>query len=153
MVGAAARGIAGDQRLLELAAAGIGHATVIRSGADSLEPADLDLALRYLPDVRVVVLVRPPARLLGTAVADADWAGAPLVLVGPLDDDALEALVPASPAIEPMVIDPPAADPPGADPDGTFAGFVAALAVRLDAGDPPAAAFEATVASLAVDRA
>jgi hypothetical protein len=67
MVGAAAPGSLGDGRLLELAAAGVGHATVIRSGAEALDAKDLDLALRYLPDVRCVVLVRPSESLVATA--------------------------------------------------------------------------------------
>ena len=148
MVGAAASGPSGDQRLLALATASVGHATVIRSGADSLDPADLNLALRYLPDLRCAVLVRPPARLLPTALADADWAGATLVLVGPLEADAVAALDDA-PGSAPIVLEPPA----DADPDDTFAGFVAALATRLDAGDPPETAFRATVAALAADPA
>lgn len=160
MVGAAIAGPAGDLRLLELGAAGIGYATVIRSGADSLDPADLDLALRYLPDVRAVVLVRPPGRLLATAIDVADWAGAALVLVGPLDAETLAAVDAAgsraaaragaagTAAAGVLVL-----DPPGADPEGTFAGFVAALAIRLDAGDPPEVAFRATAAALAVDPA
>jgi hypothetical protein len=159
MVGAAAQGPPGDARLLQLAAAGIGHATVIRSGAVSLDPGDLNLALRYLPDIRAVVLVRPPARLLATALADADWAGAPLVLIGPLDAETVATLDAAAPSSAPPAASPPPAtqpiviDPPTADPDGTFAGFVASLATRLDAGDPPEAAFRATVANLAVDPA
>ena len=164
MIGAAAPGPSGDQRLLDLAAANVGHATVIRSGANSLDPADLELALRYLPDIRAVVLVRPPARLLSTALAGADFASAPLVVVGPLDAESLEALdaragdasaaapgstAPGSAAsAAPILLDPPARDP-----DGTFAGFVAALAVRLDAGDAPDAAFRGTIATLAVDPA
>ena len=159
MVGAAAPGAAGDRRLLELAGADIGHATVIRSGADRLDAKDLDLALHYLPDIRCVVLVRPPARLLATSIGTADWAGAPLVVVGPLEPEAIAALdgaaghgdvgrSAASASAAPILL-----DPPPSDPDGTFAGFVAALAVRLDAGDPPEAAFRATVAALAVDPA
>ena len=104
-----------------------------------------------------MVLVRAPARLLPTALAAADWAGAPLVLVGPLDADATAALDGAvdggldgaSTASSPIVLEPPR----DADPDGTFAGFVAALATRLDAGDPPEAAFRATVSALAADPA
>ena len=38
------------------------------------------------------------------------------------------------------------------DPDGTFAGFVAALATRLDAGRPAAEAWQETIAGLAADR-
>jgi hypothetical protein len=149
-----------DRVLYELTAADVGHATVVRSARAAMEPADLDLALRYLPDIRAVVLVRPPARLLATAIAGADFAGAPLVVVGPLDPESLAALesrggaagavgaAGLAGAAAPIVLDPPARDP-----DGTFAGFVAALAARLDAGDAPDAAFRATVASLAVDPA
>ena len=133
---------ASDTVLFDLAQVGVGHATVVRSARASTEAADLDLALRYLPEIRCVVLVAPPTRLLETAVGAADYAGARLVVVGPLDAEALVALE------SPIVLDPPAHDP-----DGTFAGFVAALAVRLDAGDPPEAAFRATVSSLAVDPA
>jgi hypothetical protein len=35
---------------------------------------------------------------------------------------------------------------------GTFAGLVAALAVRLDAGEDPAAAWKSTADALAVDK-
>jgi hypothetical protein len=144
MVGVAAPDPTGDTRLLELAAASIGHATVIRSRADAIEPADLDLALRYLPDVRAVVLVAPDATLANPAAAAAGWTGASVVIVGPLDQVALDALD-ASP-VRPMVLEPPASDP-----DDAFPGVVAALAVRLDAGDTPTDAWRATVATLAID--
>jgi hypothetical protein len=148
MVGVTAPSPEGDARLIELAASNVGHATVLRTSAPSLDAKDLDLALRYLPEVRCVALAQPPARLLETALAVADWAGATLVLVGPLEVDAL-ATLDAWAAAGPIVLDPPG----DSDPDGTFAGFVAALATRLDAGDPPEAAFRATVAELAVDPA
>lgn len=136
-----------DGVLYELTAAGVGHATVVRSAGGAMEPADLELALRYLPDIRAVVLVRPPARLLSTALAGADFTGATVILVGLLEEDALAALASSrSGSAAPLIL-----DPPDSDRDGTFAGFVAALAVRLDAGDAPEAAFRATVASLAVD--
>jgi hypothetical protein len=137
-----------DRVLFELTAGGVGHATVVRSARVMLEPADLDLALRYLPDIRAVVLVRPPARLVPTAVGGADYAGAPLVVVGPLDAETLTALEQRTGAMAPILLDPPAHDR-----DATFAGFVAALAVRLEAGEPPETAFRTTVAALAVDPA
>jgi len=140
-----------DRVLFELTAAGVGHATVVRSARGSIEPADIDLALRYLPDIRAVVLVRPPAGIVPTAIAGADFASAPLVVVGPLDAGtmtALEARTGSEGSRAPIVI-----DPPPTDPDGTFAGFVAALATRLDAGDEAAAAFQSTVSALAVDPA
>lgn len=148
-----------DTKLFDLAEAGVGHATVVRSARASMEAADLDLALRYLPDIGCVVLASPPSRLLDAALAGAEFAGAPLVIVGPLDDESLAALeargsaanagaAGASAGTTPIVLDPPAHDP-----DGTFAGFVAALAHRLDRGDDPETAFRSTVAALAADPA
>jgi hypothetical protein len=162
VVGAAPIGPAGDRLLLELAAAGVGHATVTRStraiaepaagsasaaaagaaGQADIEPADLELALRYLPDVRAIVLVGPPATLLLTAAAAVSFAGAVLVVIGPVDPAALDALG----APGPIVLDPPAHDP-----DGAFLGVVAALATRLDAGEAPSTAWRATVSALALD--
>ena len=146
VVGVAPGGSTGDRQLVELALAGVGHATVIRSEATGIEPADLDLALRYLPDVRAIVLVAPNAALLATALAASSWSGAALVLVGPLDAEATAAVDAA--AVPPILLEPPARDP-----DGAFAGVAAALAVRLDAGEDPAAAWQATVATLALDPA
>ena len=54
MVGVATPDEAGDKRLLDLAKAGIGHATVVRSGSEGLDAADLDLALHYLPEIRAM---------------------------------------------------------------------------------------------------
>jgi hypothetical protein len=141
VVGVVAATPAGDAMLLELAAVDIGHATIIRSAAQGIEPADLDLALRYLPDVRAVVLVDPDASLLPVARAAAAWSGASLVVVaaaGEITDEA--------PGPEAIVLQPPASDP-----DGTFAGFVAALAARLDAGEEPTVAWRSTIDALAVD--
>ena len=139
MVGVAAPDAKGDAMLLELAAANVGHAAVVRSGADGLEAADLDLALRYLPDIRAIVLVAPDPSLLTPAAAASGWSGAGLVIVAaagvPLD-------------VAPQAIE---LQPPSSDLEGTFAGLVAALAVRLDAGDEPTAAWEATTHALAVD--
>jgi hypothetical protein len=132
-----------DRVLFQLAQAGAGHATVVRSSRGSMEPADLDLALHYLPEVRAIVLVGVPPQLLGTAIEAASWTGAPLVLIGPMAGE-----VPEAPAGVSMVV----LEAPEHDPDGTFAGFVAAFAVRLDAGDPLDAAWRATLGSLAVDR-
>ena len=143
VVGVVPTGAAGDRQLLELAGPGVGHATVIRSGANGIEPADLDLALRYLPDLRVIVLVRPAAALLATATAGSAWSGAALLVVGPLPAETAAVLP----------VDAIAIDPPTRDPDGAFAGVAASLAGRLDAGEAHAAAWEATVAELSLDRA
>jgi hypothetical protein len=162
VVGVAPIGTAGDRLLLQLVAAGVGHATVTRSigavaepaagspGAaaagsaaqPAIEPADLELALHYLPDVRAIVLVEPPVTLLSTAAAAAGFAGATLIVVGPVDHASLDALGP------PLAI---VLDPPAHDPDGAFAGVVAALATRLDAGEDPTTAWAATLNTLAVE--
>jgi len=141
MVGVAAPDAAGDARLLELAAAGVGHATVVRSGADSLDAADLDLALHYLPEIRAIVLVGPDASLIAPAAAESSWSGAGLVLVSS------KGAAPDTSAVPNAIV----LEPPPSDPDGTFAGLVAALAARLDAGQDPAAAWKATASALAVD--
>ncbi|HUG31209.1 MAG TPA: hypothetical protein VMQ65_11940 [Candidatus Limnocylindria bacterium] len=166
IVGVAPAGAAGDRQLVELAAAGVGHATVTRSGAAGvepgtavgiqpgtvgIEPADLELALRYLPDIRAIVLVEPDEALLATASAASAWSGTTLIVVGTAEADYAatgSAASGSATTAEPIVLQPPARDP-----DGAFAGLVAALAVRLDAGEVPAVAWQATLAALAVDPA
>jgi hypothetical protein len=149
VVGVSPPGPAGDRQLVELATAEVGHATVIRSVASGVEAADLDLALRYLPEVRVVALVAPAAGLLAAALAASSWSGASLIVLGPLDADAASVIATAEPGPGvPIVLDPPSRDPAGA-----FAGVVAALAVRLDAGEDAARAWRSTVAALAIDPA
>lgn len=144
MVGAASTDATGDARLLQLASAGIGHATVVRSRADGLETADLDLALRYLPDIRAIVLVSPHPSLVAPAAAASGWSGAGLVIVArPSGSGEIAAGV----APEAIVLEPPTVDH-----DGTFAGLLAALAGRLDAGDDPQTAWDSTVSALAVDQ-
>jgi hypothetical protein len=90
------------------------------------------------------VLVEPDAALVAPAAAASSWSEAGLVVVGPVDAPTTAALDEIGTAI---VLDPPATDS-----DGTFAGFVAALATRLDAGRPAAEAWQDTIAGLAADR-
>lgn len=136
----------GDRRLLELATAGIGHAAVLRGPARDLDPADVDLALRYLPDVRVVVTLGLASAVLEVAGQRAGWAGATLIAIGDgsADDggDSTGVDLPEDAIL---------LDPPATDPDGTFAGFVGTLAARLDAGATPADAWAATTRALSVD--
>jgi hypothetical protein len=133
-------GEAGDRRLIELAEAGIGHAAALRSPSAGLDPGDLQLALRYLPDVRVIVMAGDEPELAATAAEAAAWSNAALILIRATRDP-LETVVPDAIVLE----------GPARDPDGAFAGMVAALAVRLDAGDGPAAAWRAVTAELGVD--
>lgn len=135
---------AGDRRLLELRALRVGHAAVLRSTADGLDAADLDLALRYLPDISAIVLVEPPPGLVATAVAAASWLGAGLVLVAsePVD------LTGEAGRPDRVVV----LGPPRSDPDGVFAELVAALAVRLAGGSSSADALSDASSALGVER-
>ena len=97
----------------------------------SMDAADLDLALRYLPDYRVVVVADDlDTAALATVVAAAAWAGAHLVLLVS-SDRATDDLPPAATVLE----------RPPRDPDGAFARVVASYAVGLDQGREPRAAF------------
>jgi hypothetical protein len=135
---------AGDAILLALAKAGVRHAAVLRTPAAGLEAADLDLALRYLPDIRAIVVVDAGAELASAATAAAGWSDAALVLVTPPTETATD--WPAELADAGVVLAAPASDP-----DGAFAGFVAALAVRLAAGATPADAWTQTATALGVE--
>lgn len=143
VIGIVADGPEGDQLLLKLAEASVGHAAVLRTVDRPMEPADITLALRYLPDVAVVVATNLPPDLLSAVSDGAGFAGAPLIVLRAGDDDD-----PAAPDIGDAATILVA---PKTDPDGTFAGFVAAFAGRLDSGDVPADAWARTLQKLAVD--
>ena len=132
----------GDRRLIALAAAGIGHAAVLRTAFRALEAADIELALRYLPDLRVVVATDPEDAVIPTLTDGAAYAGAALVVIGRPDQTDRRRDLPTSAIVLAA---------PLSDPDGTFAGFVGAFAARLDGGAAPADAWAATVRDLAVD--
>jgi hypothetical protein len=150
LIATAPHGSAGDALLAELTKAGVGHAAVLRSSAPALEPADLELALRYVPDVRVVVVAEDEPGLWGAAGDAAAWSGASLILIsgshaaaGPGDPSNAE----RSAATDAIVL----AGPPR-DPDEAFAGLVASLAARLDRGEHPDAAWRGVSAGLGVER-
>ena len=132
----------GDRQLIALATAGIGHAAVLRTASRALEAADVDLALRYLPELRVVVAAGADASLLPTLVDGAAYAGASLIVIDRAGATEAERNLPPSAIV---------LEAPSSDPDGTFAGFVGAFAARLDGGAVPADAWETTVRDLAVD--
>jgi hypothetical protein len=162
LVATVPEGTSGDRALAELAAAGVGHAATLRSSAASLEPADLQLALRYLPDVRVVVLAADVPALLAVATEAAAWSGAPLLVAGAgsgagTGAASFEADVARSAsssgdggarASAPAMI---VLQPPPSDPDEAFAGLVAALAVRLDAGESPTEAWRGVSRDLGLE--
>jgi hypothetical protein len=143
VVGIVPEGPDGDRLILTLSAADVGHAAVFRAPARSLEAADLDLALQYLPDIRVVIAVELEAPLLGVIGSAAAFAGAPLIVVqGGGRDDAGNA---------PEASDAIVLQAPREDHDDTFAGFVGSFAARMDRGEKPADAWDVTLRELAVD--
>jgi sugar/nucleoside kinase (ribokinase family) len=161
LVGKVGEGVVGDAVLLSVARSGVGHVAVLRDAsavtpvalsapdpkdilADdesatgepegahlTLDSGDLELALRYLPDYRVVVVANAldePA--LGTVVAAARWAGAQLIVV-----------VPAGSSAAGVPEDATVLESPDVDPDGAFGAVVGAYAAALDRGAAPAEAF------------
>jgi hypothetical protein len=102
------------------------------STAPALDAGDLSLALRYLPDYRVVVIATPLDRAAeAAAVEAARWAGAAIIVVSgrgtePPSDLPEDATVLEAPPI---------------DEDAAFAAMVGRYAAALDAGRVPAEAF------------
>ena len=161
-----------DAVLLDLAAHGVGHVAVLRTGgaatpivpetaddgaddgppgvvatADesddatalpaggglALDAADVELALRYLPDYRVLVAVPGlDPKAMGTVVDAAGWSGARLIVI--VDAASTPPEVPP----DATVLQRPA----DADVEA-FASVVARYAVELDGGGEPGAAFAA----------
>jgi len=151
VVAVAPDGPGGDAILGRLAEAGIGHAATRRSSGPMLEPADLELALRYLPDVRVIVLTADAGHLEATAAGAAAWSGAALIVLrraaeAPRGNDGSDGAAAALEQDGAIVLEGPARDP-----DGAFAGVVATLALRLDTGEAPQVAWRRVTADLGVD--
>src|SRR5512142_3074165 len=82
-VGVVAPDSSGDAVLLALARVGVEHAAILRKSAPGLDRADLELALRYLPDPKVVALVDVGDDLMQVAADGATWSGARIVAVVP----------------------------------------------------------------------
>jgi hypothetical protein len=150
LVGRIGDDAAGDALVLDLDRRGIGHAALLRvAGAATplwgprdplsdevppaglpLEPADLDLALRYLPDPAVVVVVDPlPPAALDVVVDGVAFAGARLLV---LASSAGASLPP-----EVLVVNPPAVV------DGAFALAVGRWAAATAASPTGAPSLEA----------
>lgn len=137
----------GDRRVLELAVGRVGHAALLRGPERELEPADVDLGLRYLPEVRVIVTVGLPRSVVVKAAEHVGWSGAALVVIDDAAADGAGAGVGTAELPGGAIV----LQAPPSDPDGTFAGFVGAFAARLDAGEMPADAWATTTRELAVD--
>lgn len=102
----------------------------------ALEPADIELALRYLPDYRVLVVAEPlPAAALEVVVAASRWSGAALVIVVPHGSDPVD--VPEATVL----------GAPEGDPDDAFASVIGGYAAALDRGEEPAEAFTSASAA------
>jgi hypothetical protein len=96
----------------------------------ALEAADIELALRYLPDYRVIVVAPGlDVAAIATVVAAAGWSEARLV--GRVEGRGAPADLPA----DATVLEQPH------DADAAFASVVARYAVELDRGTDPASAF------------
>lgn len=165
----------GDRVVVELGRAGIGHAAVLRDPAartpavgpsaqplaagqtramPRLEAADVELALSYLAECRVLVVAEPlDPDALAAALRAADYHTASVVVVadaGVVDPEELGDRVtllerPASVAPPDADDAPSAGVGDGLEPEPAFAGFVADYALRLDRGDQPARAFAAAL--------
>jgi len=144
LVGIVPEGVEEDARLIALASAGVGHAAALRMPLRPLERADLDLALRYLPDVRVIVALELDASIHGVIGEASAYTAAFLILV---TTTPLAASEPGGGLPSDVIV----LEAPPQDRDGTFAGFVGTLAAKLDAGAAPADAWDATLSVLAVD--
>ncbi len=104
----------------------------------ALEPADVDLGLRYLTDFRVVVLAEPAnPEIVGIVAEAARWGASRMVMVVRNG----EAVVDGLPA------DVVVFEAPDDDPDGLFASVVGTFAAGLDQGTDADAAFRASLGS------
>ena len=157
----------GDEMVTALTRVGVGHVSVLRDAAlrtpelsdqgsisgelPTLEPADIDLALRYLADFRVLVLAEPAdADVLASVAAAAGWSEATLIVLaapGAMDDPALPegAIV-----IETTLGTDGAGDEDGTDGTDGLAALVGSLAARIDAGEAADTAFRSVTAEIGV---
>ncbi|MCI0345021.1 MAG: hypothetical protein L0221_06180 [Chloroflexi bacterium] len=144
----------GDLALLDLAAAGVAHPAMLRDPArrtpvgsrkpaaergpaPALEPADLELGLRYVPDFRVLVLAVPGSPALIPAAAEAAaYAGAHLVVIA-----SPRARVETLPERSTVLT-----APRGAEGESAVAALVASYAVALDAGEDSTVAWRTALA-------
>ena len=102
-----------------------------REPGPALDPADIELALRYLPDYRVLVVadaLSNPA--LEVVLAASRWSGAALVI-----------LLAAGSEAPTLTSEATVIEAPEVDPDDAFASVVGAYAAALDRGEEPAEAF------------
>ncbi len=105
--------------------------------ASRLDPADVELGLRYLTDFRVVVVAEAsPIGVIVVAAEAARWNASRLILVTDPQGE-----IPADLPDDAIVL-----EAPGSDPDGVFADLVGTLAAGLDGSAEPGEAFRASIA-------
>jgi hypothetical protein len=159
LVGSIGDDPAGDAIVVELGRAGIGHAALLRdpggttpvrgrltSQLPRLDAADVDLGLRYVIDFTVLILADPLSPdAESAAIEAAAYREAALIAVLPEGGKIGAALSAAA-----TVLGAPTAEGDAEDMDDeapapgssqAFGAFVAALAIRADAGTPIAEAF------------
>ncbi len=113
------------------------------ASAPALDAGDLSLALRYLPDYRVVVIATPLEASAETAVVEAArWAGAAMIVVS----------ANGTPPPTDVPEDATVFEAPPHDEDAAFAAMVGRYAAALDAGLAPADAFRNASASAGASR-
>jgi hypothetical protein len=159
---------AGDAVLLALARHGVGHVAVLRDPAratpivadpdvsmdpedsppeevpavmpdpPTLDAGDLDLALRYLPELAVIVAVHLDGDVLTGAIAASGWADTSLVVVVPADADTPGDL-PAD-AVTIAVAD---------EDDSATGALIGRYAAAIDRGEAAKSAYDALLAAVA----
>jgi ribokinase len=146
LVGSVGDDAAADRVVVSLSQRGVGHAALLRvPGTDTpreasrdplprFEAADIELALRYLPDCRVLILAEPlHGDALAAALEAAEFHGASVIAVVPAGTEPDPELAEAATVLA----------TPTEDPAGAFAELVARYATGLDAGVPASDAFSA----------
>jgi len=102
----------------------------------TLEAADVGLALRYLPEIAVIVSVHLGSDVLSEAIAAAGWAETSLVVVVPAGDGPPDGLPERAVTLS-------AAD----DDESAVGRAIGRYAAALDRGQPADAAYEALLAA------
>jgi hypothetical protein len=104
----------------------------------ALEAEDVDLALRYLPDLRTIVVADTvSSAVIGVVTAARGYLGAQLVVAASSAN--------AAPAADLVLA------PPETDDDGAFAGVLGELAAALERGENAEAAFGGVAKRLGIE--
>jgi hypothetical protein len=170
-VGSIGDDAAGDEVVVELGRAGIGHAALLRdpggttpvtgrltSQLPRLDAADAELGLRYVADYHVLVLTEPlPPEAEAAAIEAAAYHDAALVAVVPEGGKVSAALSAAATVLGAPTAEGDAGDSddeaPAGGPSHAFATFVAVFAIGIDTGSSIAEAFAAAVRSTGWEQA